>query len=105
MQKKNKAVFRTKSSYIPTQSVCAHLKYFAHRIHSSTLWSSVKRQVHNTQSAPCSSSSVESLAKETVRLVSDLIECQTELDLSKLFCSIFLEDQEEHSTQTDWVWI
>ena len=47
------------------------MKYFAHRIHSSTLWSSEKRQVHNTQSASCSSSSVESSAKGTVRSVSE----------------------------------
>jgi hypothetical protein len=25
--------------------------------------------------------------------------CQTELDLGKLFSSVFLKDQEEHSTQ------
>ena len=51
-----------------TKSVCADLKYsyFAHRIHSSTLWCSEKRPVHYTQSASCSSSSVESSAKVTV---------------------------------------
>ena len=52
-------------------SVCAHLKYFTHRIHSSTLWSLEKRTVRNTQSASCSSSSVESSAKGTVRSVSE----------------------------------
>ena len=46
-------------------------KYFAHRIHSSTLWSSEKLPVQNTQSASCSSSSVESSAKGTVSSVSE----------------------------------
>ena len=46
-------------------------KYFAHRIHSSTLWSSEKLPVQNTQSASCPSSSVESSAKGTVRSVSE----------------------------------
>jgi len=52
-----------------TVCVCAHLKYFPHRIHSSTLWSSKKRPVLNTKSASCSTS-VESSAKATVRSVS-----------------------------------
>jgi len=38
-------------------SVRTHLKYFAHRIHSSRLWSSGKRPVQKSQSAACSSSS------------------------------------------------
>ena len=62
---------QTKSTSIPTQSVRAHVKYFAHRIHSSTLWSSEKRAVQSTQSASCSFSSVESSAKGTVRSVSE----------------------------------
>jgi len=61
----------TKASSIPKQSVCAHLKYFAHCIHISPLWSSEKRPIRNTQSASFSSSSVESSAKGTVRSVSE----------------------------------
>ena len=53
------------------QSVCAHLKCFIHRIHSSQLWSSEKWPVHNTQSASCSSSSVESSATRTARSASE----------------------------------
>ena len=60
---------QTKSSSIPPQSVCAHLRYFAHRIYSSTLWPSEKRPVQNIHSASCSPS-VESSAKGTVRSVS-----------------------------------
>jgi hypothetical protein len=52
--------------------MCSHLQYFTHRIHSSPLWSSEKRPVQNTQSAPCSpSSSVESLARGTANSVSE----------------------------------
>ena len=50
--------------------VCAQLKYFAHRIHSSPLWFSEKRPLQNTRSASFSSSSVESSAKGTVSSVS-----------------------------------
>jgi hypothetical protein len=77
IQRKNKALFipdkaiQTKSSSIPTQNVCANLKYVAHLIHSSTLRSSEKRPVQNSQSASFSSSSVETSAKGTVRLVSE----------------------------------
>jgi hypothetical protein len=46
-----------------------HLKCFAYLIHSSPLWSLEKRPVHDTQSASCSSSSVESSAKGTVNSV------------------------------------
>ena len=71
------------------QSVCAYLKCFAHRIHSFPLWSSEKRPVQNTQSASCSSSSVESSAKGTARSVPNLMEWQTELDPGKPFSSVF----------------
>jgi len=67
-QTKNKTVFTHDKPH--KQSVCAHLKCFAHRIHSSPLWSSEKRPVYNTQSASCSSSSVEPSAKGTARSVS-----------------------------------
>jgi len=70
---------QTISSSTPAQSVCAHLKHFAHRIHSSTLWSSEKRPVQNTQSASCSlSPSVESSEKGTAKSVS---ECHGESDI------------------------
>ena len=70
IQAKNKTVFIHDKAQ--KQSMCAHLKYFAHRIHCSPLWSSEKRPVHNTQSASCSSSStVESSAKGTARSVSE----------------------------------
>jgi hypothetical protein len=76
IQTKNKQclprqVSQTKSSSIPTQSLYAHLKYFAHGIHPSLLWSSEKRPVQNTQSASCSSSSVESLARGAASSVSE----------------------------------
>jgi len=60
-----------KQNLPPTQSMCAQLKHFAHPIHSSALWSSEKRPVQSTQSASCSSSSVESSAKGTARSVSE----------------------------------
>ena len=37
--------------------------------------------------------------------VRHVMECQTELDPGKPFSSVFLKDQEEHSTQVDWFWI
>jgi hypothetical protein len=49
----------------------SHLQYFAYSIHSSTLWSSEKRPVQNTQSVSCSSSSsVESSSRRTVNSAS-----------------------------------
>ena len=35
----------------------------------------------------------------------NLMECQTELDPGKPFSSVYLKDQGQHSTQTDWFWI
>jgi hypothetical protein len=58
---------KTNSSSIPAQSVCAHLQYFAHRIHSSPLLCSDKRPVQNTQSA----SSVELSARGTASSLSE----------------------------------
>jgi hypothetical protein len=63
---------KTKSSSIQAQSMCAHMKYFAHRTHSSPLWSSGKRPMQNTQSASCSLSfPVESSATGTPSSVSE----------------------------------
>ena len=50
-------------------------------------------------------SSVASSVKRTTRSCPNVMECQTELDLGKPFSSVFLKDQEEHSTQADWFWI
>jgi len=75
IQTKNKTVFipdkAHKQNLPPAQSVCVHLKYFAHRIHFSPLWSSEKRSVQYTQWGSCYSSSVESSAKGTARSVSE----------------------------------
>jgi hypothetical protein len=60
---------QTKSSSIPAQSVCTHLKHFTHRIQSSPLWSSEKRPVQSEQSVSHISSYVESSAKGTARSV------------------------------------
>jgi len=69
IQTKNKTLFIHEKAH--KQSVCAHLKCFAHRIHSSPLWSLEKRPVQYTQSASCSSLFVESPAKGTARSVSE----------------------------------
>jgi len=64
-----------KQNLLPYQdkacAMCAHLKYFAQRIHSSPQRSSEKRPVQYTQSSSCSSSSLESSAKGTDRSVSE----------------------------------
>jgi hypothetical protein len=61
-----------KSSFITAQSVCSHLKHFAHRIQSSPVRSSEKQPVQYRQSASCSSSSsVASSAWGTANLVSE----------------------------------
>jgi hypothetical protein len=96
---------QTKSSPIPTQSVCAHLKYFAHCIHSSILWSSEKWPVQNTPSVSCSHFLSNHQWKEQLGQCLHLKECQTELDPCKWLSSVFLKDQEEHSMQADWFWI
>ena len=43
--------------------------------------------------------------KEQLGQCPNLMECQTELDPGKPSSSVFLKDQEEHSTQADWFWI
>jgi len=42
--------------------------------------------------------------KEQLGQCLNLMECQTELDPGKTFTSVFLKEQEEHSTQADWFW-
>jgi hypothetical protein len=82
----------------------AHLKYFAHRIPSSRLWSSEKRPVKNAQSASCSSSSDYRQRKEQLGQCPNMMVCRTELDPGKPFFFVLLKKQEEHSTQVDWFW-
>ena len=43
--------------------------------------------------------------KEQLGKYLNLMECQTKLDPGKPFSSLFIKDQEEHSTQADWFWI
>jgi hypothetical protein len=62
---------QTKSSSIPAQSVCVHMKHLARRIQSSPLWSSEKRPVQNKKSASFISSYVESSARGTASSVSE----------------------------------
>jgi hypothetical protein len=72
--------------------VCAHLQYFAHRIHYSTLWSSEKRLVQNAQSASCSSSSsVESSARGTASLVSQSDGVSDGVGFRQTLSSVFLD--------------
>jgi hypothetical protein len=62
---------KNKTVFIPGKANKQNfLQYFAHRIHSSPLWSSEKRPVQNTQSASFSSS-VESSARGTASSVSE----------------------------------
>ena len=82
-----------KSSSIPAQSVCAHLKYFAHCTHSSPLWSSEKRPVQNTQSEYFSSSAVESSAEGTARSAFESYEVSDGVASRQTPSSVFLKDQ------------
>jgi hypothetical protein len=81
---------------------CAHLKYvyFAHRTLSSD-----KRPVQNTQSASCPSSSTESSAIGTTSSVSESDGESDGVGSRQTLSSVFLEDQEEHSTQAVRFWI
>ena len=85
--------------------MCAPLKYFVRRIHSSPLWSSEKRPVQNTQSVYCSSSSVESSAEGTARFVFESYKMSDGVGSRQTLSSVLLKEQEEHSTQADWFWI
>jgi hypothetical protein len=96
---------KQKSSFIPAQSVCAHLKHFAHRIQSPPLWSSEKDQCKTNNQRHVSLLTSNRQQKEELGQCPNLMECQTELDPGKPFSSFFLDDQVEHSTQSDWFWV
>jgi len=86
---------------IPTLSLSAQMKYFAHRIHSSPLGSSEKLPVESTKSASWSPSSVVLSPKGTVRSESESDEVSDGVGFQQTISSVFLKDQEEHSTQAD----
>jgi hypothetical protein len=90
---------KKKSSSIPAQSVCAHLKHLAQRIQSSPLWSSEKRPVQNKQSASCISSYVQSSTKGTARSVSESDGVSDGVgSWHTLLFRLFEGPKEEHST-------
>ena len=97
---------QTKSSSIPTQSVCAHLKHS--HIVSSLLHCGLQRndqyRTHNQHLVPHLLPS-NCQRQEQLGQCPNLMECQTELDPGKTFSSVFLKDQKEHSTQANWFWI
>jgi len=78
------------------------VKRFAHRIHSSPVWSSEKRSVQNTQSASCSFSSVEYSEKGTARSVSESDGMTDRVGSRQTLLFRLLKDQEEHLTQVYW---
>jgi len=104
-QTKNKTVFIPHKSHnqnLPPHqhTVCAPTCNISHVV--STL---LHCGLQNTQSASCSSSSVELSSKRQLGQCPNPMECQTELDPGKPFSSVFLKHQEEHSTKADWFWI
>ena len=78
--------------------MCAYL-HFAHRIHFFPLRYSDKRPAQSTQSASCSSSSVESSAKGTARSVFESYKVSDGAGSWRTLFSVFLKDQEELSKQ------
>ena len=83
--------------------MCPHLKYFAHFIQYSTLWSSEKRPVRNTQSASCPLffRQIVSERNSSVNARNWWSDRWSWIP-AKHFHPSFLKDQEEHSTQADW---
>ena len=112
MQTKNKTVFipdkSQKQNLPPYQhKVCAPIWNISHIV-SSLLHCGVQRndqyRTHNQRLVPHLVPS-NRLRNEQLGQCPNLMECQTELDPGKAFSSVFLKDQEEHSTQADWFWI
>ena len=92
---------------IPAQSVCAPNLNISHIV-SSLLHDGLQRNdryrtdIHLL--VPCLLQSNRQ-RKEQLDQCPNLLDCQAELDPGKPFSSVFLKDQEEHSTRADWFWI
>jgi len=112
IQTKNKTVFIPDKAHKQTlppyqHKVCAQVWNILH-IESSLLhcglqrndqyWTHIQRLV--THLLPSNRQWKEQLGQ-----CPNLMECKMELDPGKPFPFVFLKDQEEHSTQTDWFWI
>jgi hypothetical protein len=112
IQTKSKTLFipdkAHKQNLPPNQhKVCAPILNISH-IASSLLQCGVQRNdqytTHNQRLVPHLFTSNRQ-QKDQLGQCPNLMDYQTELDPSKPFSSVFLTDQEGHSTQDDWFWI
>jgi hypothetical protein len=86
--------------------VCVPICNILHKV-SSFLHCGIQRndqyRTHNQRFVPHLFS--RNVSEEQLARCPNLMECQTQLDPGKPFSSVFLKDQEDHSTQAIKFWI
>ena len=110
-QAKNKTVFipdKTHKQNLPSykHTVCAPIWNISHIVSTVPhcgLQRNDQYRTHNQRFVSLVPSNRQ--RKEQLGQCPNLMECQTESDPGNAFSSVFLKDQEEHSTQIVWFWI
>jgi len=106
-QNKNKTVFIPNKSHkqnLPPHQhkLCSPIRNISHIVSSLLHCGLQRNDQYRTPNQPLVPHLLPSNCQRKEQQCPNVMECQTELDPGKPFSSVFLNDQEEHSTQVDW---